>query len=81
MALHCSCAGQARDRRGDDFLLASSYGAVYGMLRQDGQFLHIADAINGRDHAYDLTAGGVGRRIPVTDAMRAEERSLIRERS
>lgn len=71
--------GAPRDRSRDRFLLASSYGAVYGLLTDDGRSLYIADAINGRDYRYDLSAGGAGVRMPLTDQMRASHRQLIRE--
>ncbi len=66
-------------RRRDPFLLASSYGAVYGMLRHNGRFLYIADAVEGRDYAYDLADGGLGRRVEITEAMRALNWDLIRK--
>src|SRR5262249_28959344 len=47
-------------RRRESFLLASSYGAVYGLLRHNGRILYTADALAGRDDAYDLTGNGPG---------------------
>jgi arylsulfatase A-like enzyme len=66
-------------RRRDPFLLASSYGAVYGMLRHNGRSLYIADAVEGRDYAYDLADGNLGRRVEITEAMRALNWDLIRK--
>lgn len=66
-------------RRRDPFLLSSSYGAVYGMLRHNGRFLYIADAVEGRDYAYDLADGGLGSRVEITEAMRALNWDLIRK--
>ena len=66
-------------RRRDPFLLASSYGAVYGMLRHNGRALYIADAVEGRDYAYDLADGGLGNRVEITEAMRALNWGLIRD--
>jgi arylsulfatase A-like enzyme len=65
-------------RRGESFLLASSYGAVYGMLRHNGRTLYVANALDGRDEAYDLNHGP-GRRMAVTPAMTALNRRLISE--
>ena len=45
------------------FVIASSYGAVYGVLRENGTRLFIADGVNNRDYAYvldDLSATRVG---------------------
>lgn len=72
-------SGRPRDRRTENILLSSSYGAVYGMLRDDARSLYIADAMNGRDYAFDLSGGGFGTRVAITDAAREEEWSLIRE--
>jgi hypothetical protein len=65
-------------RRRDPFVLTSSYGAVYGMLRHNGRFLYIADAVEGRDYAYDLSDGGLGSRVEITEAMRTLNWTLIR---
>lgn len=66
-------------RRRDPFLLAASYGAVYGVLRHNGRSLYIADAVEGRDYAYDLSDGGLGRRVEITEGMRALSWGLIRQ--
>jgi arylsulfatase A-like enzyme len=65
-------------RRRDAFAVASSYGAVYGVIRHNGRTLYIADAIEGRDSLYDLNPAG-DERIGVTDADRRANRALIRE--
>jgi hypothetical protein len=66
-------------RQDGSFLLASSYAATWGLLRHNGRSLYIADLVNGRELAYDLTPQPIGRRIRVTDAMREINRSLMRE--
>ena len=66
------------DRRHESFLLASSYGSVYGTLRHNGRALYIADAIDGRDYAYDMRDNGVGVRVQATEALRAINWDLIR---
>jgi hypothetical protein len=67
------------DRRHDAFLVASSYGAVYGLLRENGGRLYIADAVDGRDYLFDLSHAGDDVRIGITDAERLASRALIRE--
>jgi arylsulfatase A-like enzyme len=57
-------------------LLSSSYGPVYGVLRDNGESLYIADAVNGRDYAYDLR-GLKPVRVGVTARMRADDRAFI----
>lgn len=69
-------------RRRDPFFLASSYGAVYAMLHQNGRRMYVVDAVDGRDYAFDMgaTSGVVGSRLEVTPAMVATNHQLIRER-
>jgi hypothetical protein len=64
-------------RRASPYLVASSYGPVYGVLRENGTRLYIADGVNNRDYAYDLTGAAV--RVGITAADRAANRSFIRE--
>jgi arylsulfatase A-like enzyme len=66
-------------RRHDAYMVASSYGAVYGLVRHNGRRLYIADAIEGRDAIYDLTPGAGDARLGMTDAERQANRALIRE--
>jgi hypothetical protein len=66
-------------RRRHPFLVASSYGAVYGMLHWNGTRLYVVDAVDGSDNAFDLADNGVGKRIEITPDMTTENRALIRE--
>lgn len=66
-------------RRHAAFLEASSYGPIYGALRQNGRHLYIADAVNGKEYAYDLFQPVSASRVAVTDADRAFSRTLIRD--
>jgi hypothetical protein len=53
--------GHLPDRRRESFLLMSSYGPAYAMLRRNGRFLYISDLVNRHEEAYDMaqTSGGV----------------------
>ena len=42
--------------RRDSYLVVSSYGPVYGILRGNGRWLYIADGVNYTDYYYDLAA-------------------------
>jgi arylsulfatase A-like enzyme len=64
-------------RRSEPLLLASSYGGVYAVLHDNGSRMYIADGVNGRDYAYDLT-GAAPVRIGVTAATRAQDQEFIR---
>lgn len=66
-------------RRRDTFLVASSYGPVYGLLEQNGADLYIADGVNGRDYAYDLSQLDPVR-VGVTTERRDASRTLISAR-
>ena len=66
-------------RRRESFLLASSYGPVYALLRHNGRALYIADAVQGRDFAYEMQKDGRMDRLTVTDSMRLLNQQLIRD--
>jgi hypothetical protein len=67
------------DRRRASFLLTSSYGAAYGLLRNNGRSLYISDLVEWRDFAYDLSTGSVGKKVSVSPAQRRVNERLIRE--
>lgn len=58
-------------------LIASSYGGVYAVLHDGGSRMYIADGVNGRDYAYDLT-GEQPVRIGVTPENRTADQQFIR---
>jgi arylsulfatase A-like enzyme len=60
-----------------DYMVASSYAAVYGVLSGNGQRLYIADAANHRDYAFDLS--GIPNSLGVTDAIRSAGQLRIRD--
>ena len=62
-------------RRRSGFLLASSYGAVYGVLAQNGRRLHVVDAVDGQEFAFDLS--GSPQPVTVTPATSAANRQII----
>ena len=66
-------------RRSEPALVASSYGPVYGVLRDNGRALYIADGVNTRDYAYDIS-GLKPIRVGVTAERRAADRALILEK-
>jgi arylsulfatase A-like enzyme len=61
----------------DDYMVASSYGAVYGILSANGRRLYIADAVNQKDYSFDLS--GAPSPLPVSDSARSAYRQQIRE--
>ncbi len=59
------------------FLVASSYGAVYGLLSKDAKKLYIADGVNFRDYYYEM--GDADRSVSVAPEKKLESEKLIRE--
>ena len=50
--------GTLSDRRREAYLLTSSYGAAYGLLRENGRQLYLTDLIARREYAaYEVRAG------------------------
>jgi len=69
---------QAPYRR-DSYLVASSYAPVYGLLNQNGRRLYIADGVNYRDYAYELSPDGTSRDVLLSEEQRAAAQREIRD--
>ena len=67
------------DRESKAFLMSASYGPGYALLRQNGELLYLADAVQGRDFAYEMAPDGTMVRQTVTDAIRTINRAIMRE--
>lgn len=61
----------------EPLLLASSYGPVYAVVRDTGRSLYIADGVNNRDYAFDLSSDSPVR-VGVTSAARRDNQAFIR---
>ena len=69
-------------RRRESFLIASTYGAVYGILRQNGRRMEVVNAVDNEEFAYDMTDGLLGRRTAMTAAtIDANRRAIERQLS
>lgn len=66
-------------RRRESYLLMSSYGASYGMVRRNGRLLYVSDLVAAREYAYDLRGTPLGRRVPLVAGLRNLNQALIRE--
>jgi hypothetical protein len=64
---------------GAAYLLASSYGPVYGILSQGGRRLYVADGVNYRDYLFDLSPKGAAQ-LPVDTSVERQQNDLIREK-
>ncbi len=71
-----SKAEQDRYRR-DHHLIASSYGAVWGIITDDGKALYISDGVNFTDHCFDLGSDPKGSRNLVTPELKQRYDRLI----
>jgi hypothetical protein len=65
--------------RHDNYLVSSSYAAVYGILSGEGRFLYTADAVNLKDSWFDLSDAQPSARS-VTSSMRVTYEKMIREK-
>lgn len=72
-----AAAPRAEEQPG--WMMASSYGPVYGMLDEGGKRLYLADAVNYRDYAYELRSDGTATQVDVRAALREEGQRLIRQ--
>ena len=66
-------------RRRESYLIASSYGPVFGLLGHNGRRLYLADAVEAREYAYELSPDGTDVRVAITDAEREASRKAIRQ--
>lgn len=72
-------AEQDRYRR-DHLLIASSYGAVWGILTGDGNTLYVSDAVNFKDHCFALGEGpGATRRDVSPELKQRYDRWILQE--
>lgn len=60
------------------YLLASSYAPVYGVLGGQGESLFIVDAVNHRNYFYDLKSDPRGKDNRVTHQLRDQYETVIR---
>jgi hypothetical protein len=69
----------ATARRREPVVLASSYGAVYAVLQNNGTQLYIADALSGTDIAYKRENAWTWATTDVTTGARTVNQFLIRQ--
>lgn len=75
--LFVSEAEQRAAYRRSDYVLASSYGAVYALLDGDARSLYVVDAVNYQDELFALSPDR-DRPAALTDGVRARSRGRIR---
>ena len=73
-------AAEAERRRdpGAQYLLASSYAAVYGILSEGGRRLYVADSVNFENYGFDLDAAG-GHSVCVTAPFEQDQDQRIHD--
>ena len=67
-------------RRRESFVVQSSYGPSFGLLRRNGRFLFISDLIHFREYAFELFQEPLGTRVTVGDDLRRVNQTTIQER-
>ncbi len=63
----------------ENYLVASSYAAVYGILSDEGRFLFTADGVNLKESWFDLSESQPLAR-PVTSSMKVRFEKMIHEK-
>lgn len=63
----------------DSYVLTSSYGAVYGVLSENGRWLYLADAVRDKDYSYDLKGDNGAGPSHFTSAIRTHQQEIIRQ--
>ena len=66
-------------RRHGGYLVASSYGPVYGLVSDNGQELYIVDGVNTAEHRYEFRDNLSGRATTISEQERAAAARAIRE--
>jgi hypothetical protein len=67
-------------RRRESYLLMSSYGGAYALLRRNGRFLYVSDLVERHEFAYHLSKEPIGEPVSLTDDERRMNQRLIRDR-
>jgi membrane-anchored protein YejM (alkaline phosphatase superfamily) len=66
-------------RRRATEVVAASYGAVWGVLRHNGQRLYIVDANHGKEYAFERLPRQPWSAVQVNAALKVADRQAIRE--
>lgn len=67
-----------RSRRRRAFMLMSSYGPVFGVVRKNGRSMYVTDLRDWQEHSFELDAVGY-REVPVTSALRQASQAALLE--
>jgi hypothetical protein len=79
MTLVDTNASAVAKRRQQRYLVASSYGPVYGLVSENGEQLYLVDGVNTAEFRYDLRQGMNGVATTVTSRERETAAHAIRE--
>lgn len=67
------------DRHRESFLLTSSYGAAFALLRENGRHLYVTDLGARREFAYDLSRDATRTEVAITPELRRLNQRAIRD--
>jgi len=62
----------------ESYMLCSSYGPTFGILKDNGKYFYIVDGVDQRDYFFDLGEDPMGKRNLLNAHVRAENQELIR---
>ncbi|MCC7415500.1 MAG: sulfatase-like hydrolase/transferase [Acidobacteria bacterium] len=66
------------DRRRRSFLIASSYGPTYALVRRNGRSLFVSDRVERRESLFTIVENGPSTRAPIDDDIRWVSQRSIR---
>ena len=78
-SLYASADAPVRSRRDEDFLVASSYGAVYGIISQNGRRMYVVDTMEGREYVADMSGASPRTFEPAPDDVSAGRDRIRRD--
>jgi Sulfatase len=77
--LFVSPDGAPSPRRRESYLVTSSYGPTFALLRRNGRWLYVSDLFERKEFAYDLHRGPIGEHMLVDHELRRLNQRQIRE--
>jgi len=64
----------------EDYLIVSSYGAVYGLLDHNAEKIYISDGVNFRDYYYNFDGTAHGKQQNFTQELTKTNQDIIRDK-
>ena len=78
--LFARSAAELASYRRNDYLVASSYGPIYGILADDAKGFFVADELDGIYQYFDLSRDPVGMKNIITPELQARYQPIMRQK-